>query len=148
MAVATPLLVVMMAHYGVWPGAAIVAAPLVLALALLAVTGVGLWLSALNVEYRDVRFVVPFLVQLWLFVTPVIYPASVVAPRLERLGVPGWVLGLNPMAGVVEGFRWATLGRGTAPVSLISASAVVAVTLCVTGALYFRSVERSFADVV
>ena len=148
MAVATPLLIVMMAHYGVWPGAAVVAAPLVLALALLAVTGVGLWLSALNVEYRDVRFVVPFLVQLWLFVTPVIYPASTVAPRLEKLGVPGWVLGLNPMAGVVEGFRWATLGRGSAPVSLISASAVVAVALCVTGALYFRSVERSFADVV
>jgi lipopolysaccharide transport system permease protein len=148
LAVATPLLVVMMAHYGVWPGAAIVAAPFVLVLALLAVTGVGLWLSALNVEYRDVRFVVPFLVQLWLFVTPVIYPASVVTPRLERLGMPGWVLGLNPMAGVVEGFRWATLGRGTAPVSLVSASAVVALVLCVTGALYFRSVERSFADVV
>jgi lipopolysaccharide transport system permease protein len=148
LAIATPLLVVMMAYYRVWPGAAIVAAPFVLALALLAVTGVGLWLSALNVEYRDVRFVVPFLVQLWLFVTPVIYPASVVTPRLERLGVPGWVLGLNPMAGVVEGFRWATLGRGTAPVSLVSASAVVALVLCVTGALYFRSVERSFADVV
>ena len=110
LAIATPLLVVMMAYYRVWPGAAIVAAPFVLALALLAVTGVGLWLSALNVEYRDVRFVVPFLVQLWLFVTPVIYPASVVTPRLERLGLPGWVLGLNPMAGVVEGVRWATLG--------------------------------------
>jgi len=137
-----------MAYYRVWPGAAIVAAPFVLALALLAVTGVGLWLSALNVEYRDVRFVVPFLVQLWLFVTPVIYPASVVTPRLERLGLPGWVLGLNPMAGVVEGFRWATLGTGAAPVSLLSASAVVALVLCVTGALYFRSVERSFADVV
>ncbi len=148
LAIATPLLVVMMAYYRVWPGAAIVAAPFVLALALLAVTGVGLWLSALNVEYRDVRFVVPFLVQLWLFVTPVIYPASVVTPRLERLGLPGWVLGLNPMAGVVEGFRWATLGTGAAPVSLLSASAVVALVLCVTGALYFRSVERSFADVV
>jgi lipopolysaccharide transport system permease protein len=148
LAVATPLLAVMMAHYRVWPGAAIVAAPFVLALALLAVTGVGLWLSALNVEYRDVRFVVPFLVQLWLFVTPVIYPASVVTPRLERLGVPGWVLGLNPMAGVVEGFRWATLGREVAPVSLILVSTIVALALCVTGALYFRSVERSFADVV
>ena len=148
LAVATPLLVVMMAHYRVWPGTAVLAAPFVLLLALLAVTGVGLWLSALNVEYRDVRFVVPFLVQLWLFVTPVIYPASVVTPRLARLGVPSWVLGLNPMAGVVEGFRWATLGRGAAPVSVIAASAVVAIALCVSGALYFRSVERSFADVV
>ncbi len=148
MAVASPILVVMMAYYGVWPGAAAAAAPLALLLALLAVTGVGLWLSALNVEYRDVRFVVPFLVQIWLFVTPVIYPASAVAPRLERLGVPAWALGLNPMAGVVEGFRWAALGRGPAPVALMAVSALVAVVLCVTGALYFRSVEREFADVV
>jgi lipopolysaccharide transport system permease protein len=148
MAVATPILVVMMAYFRVWPGASIVVAPLVLVVALLAVTGVGLWLSALNVEYRDVRFVVPFLVQLWLFLTPVIYPASVVVPRLERLGVPGWVLGINPMAGVVEGFRWAVLSRGAAPVSLMAASAVVAIGLCVSGALYFRSIEREFADVV
>ncbi len=148
MAVASPILVVMMAYYHVWPGGALAAVPLALLLALLAVTGVGLWLSALNVEYRDVRFVVPFLVQIWLFVTPVIYPASVVAPRLERLGVPAWALGLNPMAGAVEGFRWAALGRGAAPVALMAASAAVAVVLCVTGALYFRSVEREFADVV
>ncbi|MDD5564330.1 MAG: ABC transporter permease [Thermoanaerobaculaceae bacterium] len=148
LAVATPLLLLMMAYYKVWPGIAIVALPLVLLLALLTAIGVGLWLSALNVEYRDVRFVVPFLVQLWLFVTPVIYPASVVAPHLEKLGVPGWVLGLNPMAGVVEGFRWAMLGRGAAPAALIAASAAVAVLLCVTGAFYFRSMERSFADVV
>jgi lipopolysaccharide transport system permease protein len=148
LAVATPLLGVMMAYYKVWPGAAIVAVPLVLLLALLAATGVGLWLAALNVEYRDVRYVVPFLVQLWLFVTPVIYPASTVAPHLEKLGVPGWALGLNPMAGVVEGFRWAMLGRGAPPISLVATSAIVALVLCVTGALHFRSVERSFADVV
>ncbi len=148
LAVASPLLLVMMAYYKVWPGVAVVGLPLVLLLALLTAVGVGLWLAALNVEYRDVRFVVPFLVQLWLFVTPVIYPASVVAPHLERFGVPGWVLGLNPMAGVVEGFRWAMLGHGAAPVHLIAASAAVALVLCVTGALYFRSVEREFADVV
>ncbi len=148
MAVASPLLVVMMAYYRVWPGSSAAAAPLVLALALVTVTGVGLWLSALNVEYRDVRFVVPFAVQLWLFATPVIYPASIVAPRLERLGVPAWTLGLNPMAGVVEGFRWAVLSRGPAPVALMTASAGVAIVLCLTGALYFRSVERGFADVV
>ena len=148
LAVASPLLVLMLVYYRVSPGAAIVAVPLVLVLALLSVTGVGLWLSALNVEYRDVRFVVPFLVQLWLFVTPVIYPASAVTPRLERIGVPGWVLGLNPMAGVVEGFRWATLGRGEAPFSLLVVSGIVAVVLCVTGATYFRSMEREFADVV
>jgi lipopolysaccharide transport system permease protein len=81
-------------------------------------------------------------------VTPVIYPASTVAPRLERLGFPGWTLGLNPMAGVVEGFRWAALGRGGGPVGLLGASAAVAVVLFVTGAMYFRGVEREFADVV
>ena len=148
LAVATPLLVAMMAYYHVWPGAAIAALPLILLLALLTAIGVGLWLSALNVEYRDVRFVVPFLVQLWLFVTPVIYPASTVAPRLERIGLPGWTLGLNPMAGVVEGFRWVMLGRGPAPAALLAASAAVALALFVTGAMYFRGVEREFADVV
>jgi homopolymeric O-antigen transport system permease protein len=148
LAVATPLLVVMMAYYGVWPGPALAALPLVLLLALLTAAGVGLWFSALNVEFRDVRFVVPFLVQIWLFVTPVIYPASTVAPRLERFGVPGWTLGLNPMAGVVEGFRWAALGRGAAPIGLLAASAAVALVIFVTGALYFRGVEREFADVV
>jgi lipopolysaccharide transport system permease protein len=148
MAVATPILVVLMAFYRVSPGLSVVAAPAVLLLALLAVTGVGLWTSALNVEYRDVRFVMPFLVQLWLFVTPVIYPASVLRPRLEKLGVPGWFIGLNPMAGVVEGFRWAVLSVGDAPIALMAASAAVALVLCVTGALYFRSMERGFADVV
>ena len=75
-----------------------------------AALGVGMWLSALNVKYRDVRYVVPFFVQLWLFVTPVIYPASRVTAKLKALGVPAWLYGLNPMAGAVEGFRWAALG--------------------------------------
>ena len=91
------------------------ALPFLLLLAFVAALGVGLWLSALNVEYRDVRYVVPFLVQLWLFVTPVIYPSSSVAPALDRLGLPSWLVGLNPMAGVVEGFRWALLGTGSPP---------------------------------
>ncbi len=122
--------------------------PLVVLLALAAALGAGLWLSALNVKYRDVRYVVSFLVQIWLFVTPVIYPASTVLPHLERLGLPGWLLGLNPMAGVVEGFRWAMLGTPHAPVGLLAASAAVAAALCASGALYFRRVERGFADVV
>jgi len=85
---------------------------------------------------------------MWLFATPVIDPASVLRPRLERLGVPGWCVGLNPMAGVVEGFRWAVLGVGSGPFAMMAVSAVVAAVFCVTGALYFRSVEREFADVV
>jgi lipopolysaccharide transport system permease protein len=109
---------------------------------------VGLWLSAICVEYRDVRHVVPFLVQLWLFVTPVIYPASKVTPVLARAGLAAWLLGLNPMAGVVEGFRAAMFGTGTQLGPLMVASVVSAVALCASGLFYFRSVERSFADVV
>jgi lipopolysaccharide transport system permease protein len=148
LAVALPVLLVMMAYYRVWPGVAVLALPLMVALALATAIGIGLWLAALNVKYRDIRYVVPFLVQIWLFVTPVIYPASIVLPRLERLGVPGWILGLNPMAGVVEGFRWAMLRPPTGPIAIVFVSAVVAAALCVSGALYFRHVERSFADVV
>jgi len=122
--------------------------PIPIALALTTAVGSGLWLSALNVKYRDVRFVVPFLVQMWLFVTPVTYPTSVVAPRLEAIGLPEWILGLNPMAGAVELFRWATLGVDTAPWLLVGSSSVTALILLGTGAAYFRSVERFFADVV
>jgi lipopolysaccharide transport system permease protein len=148
LAVALPVLVAMMWYYGIWPGAAVLTVPLFALLALVAATGVGLWLSALNVEYRDVRYVVPFLVQLWLFVTPVIYPASVLATRLQRLGLPAWAWGINPMAGVVEGFRWAMLDAPTTPGPLIAASAVTALVFLFSGAWYFRKVERSFADVV
>jgi lipopolysaccharide transport system permease protein len=147
-ALAFVVLLGMMAFYGIWPGMAVIWLPLLLALAFATALGVGLWMSALNVEYRDVRYVVPFLVQIWLFVTPVIYPASVVTSRLESLGLPGWIYGLNPMAGVVEGFRWALLGVDTQPGPLILASALVAVVLVVTGAVYFRRMEQTFADVV
>jgi lipopolysaccharide transport system permease protein len=142
------VLVAMMAFYGIWPGVAVLWLPVLLGLAYATALGVGMWLSALNVEYRDVRHVVPFLVQIWLFVTPVIYPASTVTARLESLGLPGWVFGLNPMTGVVEGFRWALLGVDSRPGPLILASATVAVVLLVSGAVYFRRMERTFADVV
>jgi lipopolysaccharide transport system permease protein len=148
LAVAFPVVFVMMWHYGVWPGLAVLVLPCLALLGLVAAVGVGLWLSALNVKYRDVRYVVPFLVQIWLFVTPVIYPASTVAAYLKRWGIPAWILGLNPMAGVVEGFRWALLGAPTGPGPLIASSAVTGLVLLVSGTLYFRSVERSFADVV
>jgi len=148
LAVALPVLAAMMWYYGIWPGVAVLAMPFLALLALVAATGVGLWLSALNVEYRDVRYVVPFLVQLWLFVTPVIYPANILAPRLQRLGLPAWLWGVNPMAGVVEGFRWAVLDAPTSPGPLIAASTVTGLALLLSGAWYFRRVERSFADVV
>jgi lipopolysaccharide transport system permease protein len=142
------VLLAMMAFYGIWPGIAVLWLPFLLTLAFASALGIGVWLSALNVEFRDVRYIVPFLVQIWLFVTPVIYPASAVTPRLESLGIPGWILGLNPMTGVVEGFRWALLGVDSRPGPLILASATVAIVFLVSGTVYFRRMERTFADVV
>ncbi|MEW6336980.1 MAG: ABC transporter permease [Acidobacteriota bacterium] len=148
LAVATPVLVLLMVYYGVNPGGRLILVPVVLILAVGSAFGVGLWLSALTVEYRDVRYVVPFLVQIWLFMTPVIYPASQVGPLLASRGLPVWLLGLNPMAGVVEGFRWAVVGTPTAPWSLLASSALFGAAVLVSGAFYFRATERSFADVV
>src|SRR4029077_10856522 len=101
--------------------------------------GVGLWLSALNVEYRDFRYVVPFLIQIWLFATPVIYPASRVHEKLQSMGLPAWLYGLNPMVGVVQGFRWALFGRTSfLSAADLAASAGVSVLLLVSGAFFFR----------
>jgi lipopolysaccharide transport system permease protein len=146
-ALAFVVLVAMMAFYGVWPTAAIVWFPLFVLLAFVTALGVGLWLAALNVEYRDIRYVVPFVIQLWLFVTPVIYPSTAVVAKLESSGLPGWLYGLNPMAGVVEGFRWALFG-GDVPGSLLLTSGISAVVLLAGGAYYFWRVEETFADVV
>jgi lipopolysaccharide transport system permease protein len=146
-ALAFTVLIAMMGYYGVWPTASIVLLPLFAVLAFITALGVGLWFAALNVEYRDVRYVVPFVVQLWLFVTPVIYPATTVVAKLENAGLPGWLYGLNPMAGVVEGFRWGLFG-GAAPGSILIASTISALFLLITGALYFWRVEETFADVV
>jgi lipopolysaccharide transport system permease protein len=129
-------------YYGTVPGLeGLVLLPLLL-LAFATALGVGLWLSALNVQYRDVRFAVPFLVQLWLFTTPVAYPSSL-------FGEP-WrtIFGLNPMVGVVEGSRWALLGTSSAPGPMVAASVGMAIVLLVGGALYFRAVEDKFADVI
>ena len=148
LAVSFVVLLLVVVAFRAGPTARLVAAPIPILLTLATAVGAGLWLSALNVKYRDVRFVVPFLVQMWLFVSPVIYPSSTVIPRLEALGLPGWLLGLNPLAGAVESFRWAVLGVDTQPWALVGTSSVAAVVLLLTGATYFRSVERFFADVV
>jgi lipopolysaccharide transport system permease protein len=104
--------------------------------------GVGLWLSALNVEYRDVRYVVPFLTQFWLFATPIAYPSSLLHEPWRT------VYGLNPMVGVVDGFRWALLGTNTRPGPSLAVSSVAALVILVSGAFYFRRMEKTFADVV
>ena len=142
LAIAAVILVVIMLLYGLVPAATALLLPLFAAGAVLAAAGVGVWLSALNVAYRDVRYAVPFLIQIGLFASPVVYPANLVPEHLRLL------YGLNPMAGVVEGFRWALLGRGTAPLGLMAVSAATALVLLVSGLFYFRRVEHGFADVI
>jgi lipopolysaccharide transport system permease protein len=138
--IAFTVLIAMMAFYGIMPGAQVFWIPALLLLALVTALGVGLWFAALNVQYRDVAYVVPFTVQLWLFATPVAYPSSML-PEPWRT-----VYGLNPMAGVVEGFRWTLLGTGEAPGPMLAVSTFAAVAILVTGSFYFRWMERSFAD--
>lgn len=116
--------------------------PLFLLLAVTTSLGVGLWLSAMNVQFRDVRHVVPFLVQFWLFATPIAYPSSLI-PEAWRV-----VYGLNPMAGVVEGFRWTLLNTPAPPGAMLAVSAVTSLVLLTSGAYYFRRMEKTFADVV
>ncbi len=136
------LLLGMMLFYGIVPTINIIWLPLLLLLALMTSLGVGLWLSALNVQFRDVRYTIPFITQFWLFATPIAYPSSLLSEPWRTL------YGINPMVGVVEGFRWALLGSDTAPGPIIIVSALAAVGLLVSGAYYFRRMEASFADVV
>ncbi|MDQ7857228.1 MAG: ABC transporter permease [Armatimonadota bacterium] len=140
--VASALLGGLMTYYRVVPGATVLWLPVFVLLMLVTALGVGFWLSALNVEYRDVAYAVPFLNQFWLFLTPVVYPTSVV-PEAWRV-----LYGLNPMVGVVEGFRWALLGVGQGPSPAVAGSAVVAVLLFASGLVWFRRRERTFVDAI
>jgi lipopolysaccharide transport system permease protein len=147
-AVALGLMVAMMAAgpilgwFTVNPTAAILTIPIFTLFAVLTALAIGLWLSALNVQYRDVRYTIPFLTQFWLFVTPVAYAASLVPPPYRLL------YGLNPMAGVVEGFRWALLATDAPDWRMMAVSAGVVLVLLAGGLYYFRRMERIFADVV
>lgn len=132
----------MMVYYGVTPTSATLWLPAFVLLAVVTATAVGLWTSALNVQYRDVGYLLPFLIQIWMYASPVAYSASLVPTGLWRL-----VYGLNPIAGVIQGFRWALLG-GSPPDGLMAISVVVSLLLLFTGALVFRRMEASFADVV
>jgi len=132
----------MMLFFGVTPTWNVLWLPLLLLLALVTSLGVGLWLTAMNVQFRDVRYAVPFLVQAWMFATPIVYPSSLLSEPWRTL------YGINPMAGVVEGFRWALVGTETTPGPMVVVSALVAVMLLISGAFYFRRMEKTFADVV
>jgi len=139
--IAFVVLIFMMLFYGIVPTANIWTLPLFLLLTLITALGVGLWLSALNVLYRDVGYVLPFLTQFWMYITPIAYAASLVPERWKL------IYALNPMTGVVEGFRWALLGsEASAPGPMLIVSSIMAVVLLISGLFYFRQMERQFAD--
>lgn len=149
-AIAFVVLVGMMLYYNLLPGstyqvsitANILLLPLFILLALITALGVGLWLSALNVIYRDINYILPFLTQFWLFITPIAYPSSMI-PERWRL-----IYALNPMTGVVEGFRWVLLGTATAPGPMLAVSTAISLIILISGLFYFRRMERTFADTV
>ena len=145
-AIAFLVLIGLMVVYGVVPTLAVVWLPAFLVLAMATALGFGLWLSALNVRFRDVNHLIPYLVQVWMYVTPVIYASTLIPERFR------WLLGLNPMTGVVEGFRWALLGHQLAAAQssgvLFASSVLIALVVLVTGAVFFRRTERVFADII
>lgn len=136
------MFIAMAAYYGIYPGAAVFWLPAFLFLAVLTALGVGLWLAALNAIYRDVRYVLPFLVQFWMFASPVAYPSSLVPAKWR------WLYGLNPMAGVIEGFRWSLTGHSQPPGGLPLGSAGAVLVVLLTGVAYFQRMESTIADVV
>jgi len=136
------LLVPLMVVYRVRPGLPLLLLPVFLLLTVLMAAGAGLWLSAMNAIYRDVRYVVPFLVQFWLFASPVAYASSIVPAKWR------WLYGLNPMAGIIEGFRWSLTGRGDPPGPMIIVSVAVVLVVLASGLFYFQKMESTVADVV
>jgi lipopolysaccharide transport system permease protein len=136
------MFIAIMLYYGMRPRVTILWLPAFLVLAVLTALGVGLWLSALNAIYRDVKYVMPFLVQFWLFASPVAYPSSLVPARWR------WLYGLNPMAGVIEGFRWSLAGSGDAPGRMLLFSSLAVVVILLGGLAYFQKMETTVADVV
>lgn len=138
--IAFGMLLLLMLGYGITPTLNIIWLPALLLLTVITSLGISLWLSALNVEYRDVKYIIPFLTQFWLFATPIAYSSSLLSEPWRTL------YGINPMVGVVEGFRWALLGTDTQPGAMVFVSALVAVILLVSGAYYFRRMEKTFAD--
>ncbi len=140
--VALIILFGMMAFYGIIPTTYILMFPLLTLLMIFTASGVGMWLAALNVQYRDFRYAVRFLIQLWMFVSPVVYPMSMLPKRFHL------IYALNPMTGVIEGFRSALLGKTAFPWAVIGVSTLVSIVILVSGLAYFRKMERTFADVV
>jgi lipopolysaccharide transport system permease protein len=142
MAIAFSLLLLLIPYYGVYPSANIWALPIFIVLAVISALGVGIGLAALNVKYRDFRYVIPFLTQFWMFVSPVVYPSGMVPDKWRLL------YALNPMTGPIEGFRWALLGTHTSPWPLAAVSGASAVILLILSVAYFQRTEEFFADLI
>jgi lipopolysaccharide transport system permease protein len=142
LAIGLVLELVLLAIFGVPPTPRLMLVPVLVLLLALTALAVSIWLSALDVQYRDVRYAIPFLVQLWLFATPVVYPLSVISDRWQ------WLFALNPVTGTIEGFRWALLGAGEFPAPQLALGVVTTLLILGSGLLYFRRVERTFADVI
>jgi lipopolysaccharide transport system permease protein len=142
LSISLTILLVVATLWGHAPGLTILALPLLILIMLATALGIGAALSALNVRFRDVKYVVPFAIQMWLFLTPIVYPTSSLSHPWQTISA------INPMVGVVEGFRWATLGSGDVPLDLIGISAASALVLLLAGLAYFARVERSFADLI
>ena len=140
--VASMILAGLMVYYRFIPGPGIILFPLLVALTFLCAVGVGLWLSALNVQYRDIRYAIPFLIQVWMFVSPVIYPVSLVPENAQ------WLLALNPMGGLIHAYRACLLGHQPVDWALLGISALIILALFVSGLYYFRRMEKFFADVI
>jgi len=140
--IALVILFVMMLFYGIAPTHYVIVFPLLTLLMIMIAIGVGTWLSALSAQYRDIKYTVPFLIQLWMFSSPIVYPASMIPEKFRF-----WY-GLNPMAGVIEGFRSILLGTVPFPFKMIAMSTIVSILLFVSGMMYFRRMERYFADVI
>ena len=136
------ILLAMMIWYGITPGYGVIFLPLFVFIALLSALGVGMWLTALNVKYRDVRFVVPFLTQFWMYASPVAYSATIVPEKWRT------VYGLNPMAGVIEGFRWALLDKAAPDLSMVFISITLILIVLLSGLFYFKKMENNFADII
>lgn len=136
------ILFIMMFFYRITPTLYVIVFPFLTILTMMIASGIGMWLAALNAQYRDIKYTVPFMIQLWMFLSPVVYPASMVPEKFRP-----WYT-LNPMAGVVEGFRSILLGTTPFPVRMVIVSTIVAIVLFVSGAMYFRRMERTFADVI
>lgn len=142
-ALAFVVLLLMMLFYGIYPTVNVIWLPFFLLMIMATALGASLWLSAMNVQFRDIRYTVPFLTQFWMFATPIAYPSSLIENEFLRM-----LYALNPMVGVIDGFRWALLGTDTAPGPLIIVSSITSLALLVSGAFYFRRMEKTFADVV